>query len=472
MAQTLSAKKAITLLVVSILILFGGIVFIKAPSTIVLIASGIAAITLSLLWGIKWDKIEKDIIENLRAMLIPILILLSVGMLIGAWMLSGTIPIIVYYGMTFLNPSIFLLVTALACAFMSVMAGTSWGTIGTVGVALMGVSAGLGIPLHYTAGAIVVGAIFGDKLSPLSDSTVMTSAVTDVNLVEHIRHLLYTTIPGFVISLILYFVLGFQFDGQSVNKENVNMILSTLDAHFNLNPILFLPPVVVLVLIYMRKPTLPVFGVGILLGCVISIIFQGRGILDIANVLNEGFTHATKVEVVDQILQRGGLSSMLETVALLIAAAVFGSPLQTAGVVGIILDGIKKLAKQSKSMMLSCLTLHGLFFTITGSYYVSYAVLGPMLKTLYDKYGLHRKNLSRTMEDTGTAFAPMIPWSVTGAFIVNTLGVPVKDYILYSPMVYLGVVFALIYIFTGYGIAKAVPDGKLDAKQERVTQNM
>lgn len=454
MQPVLSTKKNIILMVVAIVIVFGGIAGIKAPSTIVLITGGAAVIFLSLLWGIKWEDIERDILKSIGHMMVPILILLAVGMMIGVWMLSGTIPFLVYYGLILLKPSIFLFVACLVCAIMTLMNGNSWATIGTVGVALMGVSMGLEIPLYYTAAAVVVGAIFGDKVSPLSDSTILASSITDVELMDHVKHLLYTTVPGLVISLVLYLIIGFQFDNENVNNENISAILNSLNENFNLNPLVLLPPLAVLVLISRRAPALPVYGVGIFLGAVIAAIFQGRSTMAIAEALSDGYAYDTGLDIVNQIVQQGGLSSMLSTVAILIAAAIFGAPLQTSGLVDILLNKIKQFAKTGRSMMASCLTLHAGFFTIIGSYYVTYAVFGPVLKNLYDDYGLHRKNLSRTFEDTGTALAPLIPWSVTGAFIANTLQVPNGQFILYAPMIYLGIVFALIYIMTGYGIAK------------------
>lgn len=462
----ITASKAAIMLLISIFIIFGGVMYVKAPTTITLIAAGVAAIIMSLIWGIKWDDIQSDIMDSLKSMFPAILILLSVGMLVGSWILAGTVPIMVYYGLKILTPSTLLVMSALICAAMSVMAGTSWGTIGTVGVALMGVSSGLGIPLHYTAGAITVGAIFGDKLSPLSDTTVMASAVSDVDIVDHIKHMLYTTLPGFIISLILYGILGMKFKEGTVSGENLNLILNTLENTFNLNPVLLLPPVVVLFLIYRKKPTLPVFGVGIIFGCLLAALFQGQNLQSIANALNGGYTTSTEVAIVDRMLIRGGLKSMLGTTALLIAAAIFGSPLRTSGVIGIMLSKVKEIAQKGRTILVSTFFLHGFFFIITGSYYVTFAVLGPMIRPLYNKYGLHRKNLSRTLEDTGTALAPIIPWSVTGAFIASTLEVPTVEYLPFAPMTYLGLVFSLIYMFTGFGIAKVDKDnnsGKVNA---------
>lgn len=318
----------------------------------------------------------------------------------------------------------------------------------------MGVSVGLGIPLHYTAGAVVVGAIFGDKLSPLSDTTIMASAVSDVDIVEHIKYMLFTTLPGYIISLILYFIIGSRFSGGTIEGGNLELILNTLQSNFNLNPVLLLPPVVVLFLIYKRKPTLPVFAIGITLGGALAMIFQGSSILSVAGALNTGFTTSTGVDLVDTMLLRGGLRSMLGTVALLIAAGVFGSPLRTSGVIQTLLDKITSSVKNGKGMSAAIYLLHGGLFSITGSYYVTFAVLAPMVRPLYDKFGLHRKNLSRTLEDTGTAFAPIVPWSVTGAFIASTLGVETVKYIAFAPMTYIGIILGLVYAITGFKVAK------------------
>lgn len=454
MNQKIGSGKIGILLVTVFGVLLFCIKVVKSSTTITLLITGTALIIAALIMGSKWKDIEEDLYACLRAMFPSILILLSVGMLIGTWMISGTIPLMVYYGMKILSPGSFLVMACLICATMSIMAGTSWGTIGTVGVALMGVSTGLGVPLHYTAGAVVVGAIFGDKMSPLSDTTVMASGVSDVEVVDHIKHMLYTTLPGLILSLILYFILGLKFKEGHLGGENYELIMTTLQNSFNFNPVLLLPPVVVLVLIYLKKPTLPVFATGIILGAVLALVFQGSTMNEIANSLNKGFTASTGVGVVDKMVLRGGLKSMMGTVALLIAAGVLGAPLRTTGIIEFILEKIKKVAAKGSQMMAGTFLVHGLMFLITGSYYVTFAVIGPVVKPLFDKYGLDRKNLSRTLEDTGTALAPIVPWSITGAFIAGTLDVPTMAYFLYAPMTYLGMVFSLFYIFTGVAIAR------------------
>lgn len=457
--QNLSITKALCLFVLSILMIFGGVLWVKANSSIVLLTAGAVSAALCMIWGIRWKDLERDMIGNINAMLPAILILLSVGLMIGIWIACGTVPLMVYYGLKLLSPGIFLAVTLILCTMMSVCMGTSWGTIGTVGVALMGISAGLEIPLPYTAGAIVTGAIFGDKLSPLSDTTVMSSAVSGVDIIDHIKYMLWTTLPPYIISLALYLFLGRAAAGRVITGDSVEIITSNLSSIFSLSPILLLPPIAVLGLILLKKPALPVFTAGVAIGCVLAYFSQGLSLGEISSALQRGYTAKSGVEIIDTMLIRGGLNSMLGSVVLLIAAAIFGAPLKTAGVIAILINLIKSKATSERLMQIFAFITHGAFFCITGSYYVTFAVLGPVMRPLYDSYSLHRANISRMLEDSGTALAPIIPWSVTGAFIANTLGVPTGEYIMYSPLTYLGMVFLVIYDITGVKIWRRPAEG-------------
>jgi NhaC family Na+:H+ antiporter len=439
--------------------IFGGVLWVKANSSIVLLTAGAVSSALCMIWGIRWKDLERDMIGNINAMLPAILILLSVGLMIGIWIACGTVPLMVYYGLKLLSPGTFLVVTLLLCTMMSVCMGTSWGTIGTVGVALMGISAGLEVPLPYTAGAIVTGAIFGDKLSPLSDTTVMSSAVSGVDIIDHIKYMLWTTLPPYIISILLYLFLGRAAAGHVIARDSIEAITSSLSSIFSLSPILLLPPIAVLGLILLKKPALPVFTVGVALGCVLAYFFQGLSLGGISSALQRGYTAKSGVEMIDSMLMRGGLNSMLGSVVLLMAAAIFGSPLKTAGVIAILIDLIKSKAKSERLMQIFAFITHGAFFCITGSYYVTFAVLGPVMRPLYDSYALHRANISRMLEDSGTALAPIVPWSVTGAFIANTLGVATGEYIMYSPLTYLGMVFLVIYDITGVKIWRRPAEG-------------
>ena len=452
--------QALLMIVVGIAIIFLGLMVFKAKNHVILLVDGVVMCVMATCFGIKYDDLQADIKGTINAMLVAILILIAVGVLVGTWMICGTVPVMIYYGMKLLTPALFLPVVCIVCTLMSTMAGTSWGTLATVGVAFMGVAQGLGVPLPVTAGAICVGAFFGDKVSPLSDSPVLVSSVTDVPLVEGIKHSLLSTGPAWVISLIFLTIYGFQFGGGTVGGEVYDAIMSTVTTSFNLNPLLLLPPIVVVVLIVMKKPTLPTFTAGIVVGAILAVVFQGTPLLStdgaqtVFAAMYEGFKGDTGNEVVNSMLQRGGLTIMLNTIGLLISAGVFGAPLRTAGVVDILLDFVRKVARNSKVMSTGVLVLHAVFFTITGAYYVSYPVVGSMVKDMFPEYGLDKKNLMRIMLDTGTGLAPLVPWATTGAYTASTLGVSNMSFAAFAPMLWLSIVISVVMGVTGIGMAK------------------
>ena len=452
--------QALLMIVVGIAIIFLGLMVFKAKNHVILLVDGVVMCVMATCFGIKYDDLQADIKGTINAMLVAILILIAVGVLVGTWMICGTVPVMIYYGMKLLTPALFLPVVCIVCTLMSTMAGTSWGTLATVGVAFMGVAQGLGVPLPVTAGAICVGAFFGDKVSPLSDSPVLVSSVTDVPLVEGIKHSLLSTGPAWVRRLIRLTIYGCQFGGGTVGGEVYDAIMSTVTTSFNLNPLLLLPPIVVVVLIVMKKPTLPTFTAGIVVGAILAVVFQGTPLLPtdgaqtVFAAMYEGFKGDTGNEVVNSMLQRGGLTSMLDTIGLLISAGVFGAPLRTAGVVDILLDFVRKVARNSKVMSTGVLVLHAVFFTITGAYYVSYPVVGSMVKDMFPEYGLDKKNLMRIMLDTGTGLAPLVPWATTGAYTASTLGVSNMSFAAFAPMLWLSIVISVVMGVTGIGMAK------------------
>lgn len=453
--QVLSYGKSVALILIAMVIIIVGKQIYNLNTAMVLFIDAAILSFLCYLWGTPWKEIQDQIERNMATMTVPILILLAVGMLVGSWMISGTLPTMIYYGMTYINPSFFLIFVCLVSALMSLMTGTSWGTVSTVGVAFVGVSVGLEIPLPYTAGAIVTGAIFGDKLSPLSDTTVMASAVCDVDIMDHIRHLLYTTVPGLLISLVLYGFLGINHSSGLLGGENYDLLLHSLSTTFFIHPVLLIPPFLVLLLIALNKPTLPTFAVGILAGLLCSMIFQNTSMEAAVTSLVNGYKSSTGIKVFDSMVNRGGFNSMVGTVVLVISSGVFGAPLQSSGAIKIVIDKLVTKLRNGVQMMLLCTISHCILFLMVVSYYVSFVMMGNIAKDLYDKFDLHRKNLSRTLEDTGTALAPLIPWGLSGAFYSGTLGVAVGDYALYTPICYLSVFIGIFYILTGFGIAKS-----------------
>lgn len=446
--------QALSMLVVGIAIIIVGLMVLKVNNRIVLAVDGAVMCCMAVCFGIKYDDLQKGIKDTVTSMIVAILILLAVGTLVGVWMLSGTVPVMIYYGMKVLTPGLFLPIVCILCTLIACLAGTSWGTLATVGVACMGVAQGLGVPMEAAAGAICVGAFFGDKISPLSDSPVITSTVTGVPLIEGIMHSLRSTGPAYIISLIFFTVYGMKYTGGTVGGEIYEDILSTVAANFNLNPILLLPVIVVIVLVVMQKPTIPTFVAGIAVGGVVAMVMQGADLTTLLSTMYSGYAGNSGSAVVDSMLNRGGLSSMNSTILLLLAAALFGGPLRTAGVVDVLLDYVKKLAKNSKTMATGVLFLHTIFFCITGAYYVSYPVVGDMTKDMFPEYGLEKKNLMRIMLDTGTGLAPLVPWSTTGSYTATTLGVANMSFAAFAPMLWLSILISLVMGLTGIGMAK------------------
>ena len=446
--------QAALMLVVGIAVIFYGLMVLKVNNRIVLAADGVLMCFMAWLFGIPYGELQNGIKNTITSMVVAILILLAVGVLVSTWMISGTVPVMIYYGMKVLTPGLFLPVCCLLCTAMSTLAGTSWGTLATVGIACMGVAQGLGVPLPAAAGAVCVGAFFGDKVSPLSDSPVITSSVTDVPMMEGIRHSLVSTGPAYLASLVFFFVYGRNFSSGTVGGQVYEDILGTVSKTFVLNPWLLLPVVVVIALIVAKKPTIPTFVAGIVAGALIAMFVQGASIDKIMSVMYSGYKGASGSKVVDSMLNRGGFNSMMSTVALLIAAAIFGAPLRTAGVVDVLLNFVRKMSRSSRVMSLGVLALHSLFFCITGAYYVTYPVVGSMTKDLYPEYGLDKKNLMRGMLDTGTGLAPLVPWSTTGSYTATTLGVANAEFALYAPMLWGSIVLSVIYAATGLCTAK------------------
>ena len=460
MSQTNSSSRlapwqAMTMLAVGIAIIFFGLMALKVNARIVLAVDGAIMCLMACAFGISYDSVQKGIKDTIASMLVAMLILLSVGILIGSWMASGTIPVMVYYGMQVITPALFLPVACILCTLMSTLAGTSWGTLATVGVACMAGAERLGSPVQPPAGAVCEGPCYGDKISPLSDSPVITATVTDTPLMEGIKHALISTGPAYLISLVFFFAYGLEFSGGSAAESATYVeILRTIEKSFNLNPISLLPVFVVIGLIAWKKPTIPTFVAGIAVAAFLGMFLQDVSLKNMMNYMYSGFSIHTDSAFVDKMLNRGGFTSMLSTIGLLMTAAIFGAPLRTAGVADVLLDYVRKFARNSRVMAFCVMCLHTLFFMITGAYYVSYPVVGSMTKDMFPKYGLQRKNLMRMMLDTGTGLAPLVPWSTTGSYTASTLGVANIAFFAFAPMLWLSIILSAVYALTGIGMAK------------------
>ena len=410
-----------------------------------------------------WSDLEESILDTIMKGMQAILILLVVGMLIGTWILSGIVPSMIYYGLDILSPSIFLVATTIICSIVSISTGSSWTTVGTIGIALVGIGQTLGMPLQIIAGAIISGAYFGDKMSPLSDTTNLAPAMAGTNLFDHIKHMLYSTVPAFLISLILYGIIGFKYSGQSIDSTQINIMKDTLLSSFNtLSPILLIAPALVILMVVLKVPALPGLLIGTLLGGFMAIIFQGSSVGDVINVMHYGYLSETGVSLVDDLLSRGGLDSMLWTVSLILCALSLGGMLEKTGILDAIATAVLKIAKGTFGVVFA--TISTCIFTniVIGDQYLAIVVPGTMYKDEFRKRNLAPQNLSRALEDSATVTSPLIPWNTCGAYMMATLGV---SPILYLPFAFFNIltpIISLTLAATGISMTKLNENNKKD----------
>lgn len=402
--------------------------------------------------GYKWETIEEGAYKGIRLALPAVLIIIVVGMIIASWIGGGIIATMIYYGLQIITPSLFLMTICLICGIVALAIGSSWSTMGTIGVAGMGIGMSMGIPAAMVAGAVISGSYFGDKMSPLSDTTNLAAGVTDTNLFEHIRHMLYTTVPGLVIALVVYFFLGRQFGGSAIDEGNIQGILAALDSNFVISAWLLLVPAAIVVLVALKVPALPALVVGVLLGFICQIFVQGGNVGEAVNTLHDGFAIVSNNEMVDELFNRGGIASMMFTVSLTIFAMVFGGVLEHTGMLKAIVKQILKLAKSAGSLIAA--TIVSAFFTnaTASEQYISILLPGRMYARAYQDKGLHSKNLSRALEDGGTLTSPFIPWNTCGVFILATLAVHPFAYAPYAVLNYAVPIIGIIMALVGYKV--------------------
>ncbi|NOR15795.1 MAG: Na+/H+ antiporter NhaC [Candidatus Aminicenantes bacterium] len=430
-----------------VLALFVTIVILGQSAHIPLILAAAVAAGVSVALGYPWKQIQEGMVQGINLAMGAILILMVVGTMIGTWISGGIVPAMIFYGLKVLSPGIFLVATMLICSVVSLGTGSSWSTAGTVGVALIGVGQGLGIPVSMVAGAIISGAYFGDKMSPLSDTTNLAPAVAGTDLFSHIRHMVYTAVPGYVIALVLYGLLGAKFAGGVLDKQNIDIMLSAMRSHFFIHPLLLLPPVFVIVMVILKIPPLPALLGGTALGGAFAMLAQSRSLGDVLQAAHLGHTSETGVAMVDDLLTRGGLMSMMETVALIICALSFGGIMERTGMLKVLAGSLLKYVRRTGSLVaitvFSCIGMN----IIAADQYIAIVVPGRMFKSAYDAKKLHPKNLSRILENSGTMTSPLIPWNSCGAFMGATLGV---NPLAYLPYAFLNLLVPLVSIFYGY----------------------
>lgn len=445
---------AIIPLVIMITVMYLSVVKFEQGPHIPLIVGTTVASLVALRYGFKWKEIEDAMYKGIRLALPAVVIIILVGLTIGAWIGGGIVATMIYYGLKMITPSFFLISITLICAIVSLAVGSSWSTMGTIGVAGMGIGLSMGIPAPMVAGAIISGAYFGDKMSPLSDTTNLAAGLTNTNLFEHIRHMLYTTVPGLVIALTVYWFLGKNFGKSGVDTTDIEQTIHALQNNFVISPFLLIIPLFVIVLVAKKVPAIPSLIIGIFLGFLSHVFIQGGSFAEAISALQNGYVIKTGNEMVDNLFNSGGLESMMNTVSMTIVAMTFGGVLEQTGMLKAIVNQILKLAKTAKGLIVS--TIASCFATnaTCSEQYISIVIPSRMYVKAYRDKGLHSKNLSRALEDGGTLTSVFIPWNTCGVFIFGTLGVHAFEYAPYAVLNFVVPIISMIYAFTGITITK------------------
>ncbi len=468
--------------IITLIILLGTNVWLFGDNTLsgsnqltLLFSAAIAAL-IGYFLKVPWKQMLDGAINSISSAMGALIILLLIGSLAGTWMLSGIVPAMIYYGLDILSPSIFLFACCVICAIVSLSTGSSWSTIATIGIAMLGIGTALGISEGLIGGAIISGAYFGDKMSPLSDTTNLAPAMAGTDLISHIKYMMFTTIPSIVIALILFLVIGFVYFGSDGEIADVGVMQEAISSTYNINPWLFLVPALVIFMIIKKVPAIPALLFGTLAGGVVAVVFQsnvilelsGNSSIEISNYLSYvkssyiAVMNAMTVDVsvdtgnlaVNDLVSTGGMSGMLNTIWLIICAMSFGGVMEKTGLLSKITDSIMVFVKSRKSLVL---TTSGtcLFFNVTASdQYLAIVVPGRMFANSYKKYDLDPKNLSRTLEDSATVTSVLVPWNTCGATQAGVLGVATLTYLPYCFFNLISPLMTIFFAYAGIKIAK------------------
>ena len=429
-----------------IVVIAVGIAVYGADPHIPMLIGGAFAAIMALILGYRWSDIETSMFKGIYMALQAVIILAIIGVLIGTWILGGVVPTMIYYGLSIMNPSIFLVATLLICSITSLATGTSWGTAGTIGIALMGVATGLGVPLPMAAGAIISGAYFGDKISPFSDTTNLAPAMAGTDVFTHVKFMIKPTSVAYVITLAIYLVIGLRFEG-GTSIDEIDALKDGIADIFIINPLLLIPPVVVIVAIALKVPAIPGIFIGIILGGVCCFI-QGGNLGDVFGAGMSGYESETGIEAIDSLLTAGGLESMMYSISMTILAMIFGGIMDKTGQLDVIVSKIIGRVKSVTGLVTVTMATCFVSNVTMPEQYISIIVPGRMYAHTYKERGLHPKMLSNALETGGTLTSSLVPWNTCGVFLLGTLGVNTFEYIPYACFNYISIVVVIIMVAT------------------------
>ncbi|HHB0468098.1 TPA: Na+/H+ antiporter NhaC [Staphylococcus aureus] len=451
--------ESISTMIVMVIVVVTGFVFFDIPIQVLLIIASAYATWIAKRVGLTWQDLEKGIAERLNTAMPAILIILAVGIIVGSWMFSGTVPALIYYGLDLLNPSYFLISAFFISAVTSVATGTAWGSASTAGIALISIGNQLGIPPGMAASAIIAGAVFGDKMSPLSDTTNLAALVTKVNIFKHIHSMMWTTIPASIIGLLVWFIAGFQFKGHS-NDKQIQTLLSELAQIYQINIWVWVPLIVIIVCLLFKMATVPAMVISsfsaIIVGTFNHHFKMTDGFKATFSGFNDSMIHQSHISSsVKSLLEQGGMMSMTQILVTIFCGYAFAGIVEKAGCLEVLLTTISKGIHSVGSLI--CITVICCIALVFAAGVASIVIImvGVLMKDLFEKYQVSRSVLSRTLEDSSTMVLPLIPWGTSGIYYTNQLHVSVGEFFMWTVPCYLCAIIAIIYGFTGIGIKKS-----------------
>ena len=453
---------SVTVLAVIAVVLTAGIIA-GVPTIPLLVVNIFLVLIISMLFGYPYRELEEGMMSGVKRAMDCVIILLFVGVLIGAWIKCGTVPMIIYYGLSFITPRMLLPLTFVMCSLLSLCIGTSLGTAGTMGVACVSIGVSMGIPIPIVAGAAISGSVLGDKLSPLSDSTILASSASDINIYYHVRSMMYTTIPAVIISLVIFYFLGAQYAQVAMDPSVIESVRVQLAGLYHFNTLLLIPVVLIVILSLRKVPAILAILISGFAGLALAVLVQKAALTDVLAVVFNGVKVNSGMELVDTMLSKGGISSMMNTICTAVLALALGGILSEAGFLHTLVERITGSVRSDRAAILVTLVCGILTVMLVTNFYVSAVLMGTMFRELYDRRGIHRSVLSRTIEEANTIILPLVPWNTGCIYYMGLFGFTTLSFAPYVVFAYANIAVSIICALAGIFIFKAVPGNSAEA---------
>ena len=453
---------SVTVLAVIAVVLTAGIIA-GVPTIPLLVVNIFLVLIISMLFGYPYRELEEGMMSGVKRAMDCVIILLFVGVLIGAWIKCGTVPMIIYYGLSFITPRMLLPLTFVMCSLLSLCIGTSLGTAGTMGVACVSIGVSMGIPIPIVAGAAISGSVLGDKLSPLSDSTILASSASDINIYYHVRSMMYTTIPAVIISLVIFYFLGAQYAQVAMDPSVIESVRVQLAGLYHFNILLLIPVVLIVILSIRKVPAILAILISGFAGLALAVLVQKAARTEVLAVVFNGVKVNSGMELVDTMLSKGGISSMMNTICTAVLALALGGILSEAGFLHTLVERITGSVRSDRAAILVTLVCGILTVMLVTNFYVSAVLMGTMFRELYDRRGIHRSVLSRTIEEANTIILPLVPWNTGCIYYMGLFGFTTLSFAPYVVFAYANIAVSIICALAGIFIFKAVPGNSAEA---------